>query len=391
MDQIAQARQFQGWFIRGIVRSRLEAPRTRLPLDEEYWLAMRHPAEVASAGEAQLASTNAGFAALPPAEREHLWREFRAYVRQAEGFYRGACVLPWKSSPLNYYYSFMNLAKAIAVTRGLLAPQPAQSPRALQHGLSARVVQGTPDKWKITAKSTDGVFALLYQATVGVPIPDSTEMDARELLGYVISIRWQLEKSGSPAAGSWFPCHWVFLSQGDQVWDVIGISRGAAVSRLPATLSGVYQELSPEAAKPLARETLGLQAVQAQAFRFLQRTTPIQAQEPGKYNVGEIEQSLRAAMPNCVFEYLDGTDFQFCIGLPYEVATGTIPMNELAASYAVLYFLSSVVRYHPDYMDHIGESTDAWLIESFAKSAPLSLLRQLVAAALGYTLIIEAA
>ena len=96
-------------------------------------------------------------------------------------------------------------------------------------------------------------------------------------------------------------------------------------------------------------------------------------------------------MPNCVFEYLDGTDFQFCVGLPYEAATGTIPMNELAASYAVMYFLSSVVRYHPDYMDYIGESTDAWLIESFAKSAPLSLLRQLVAAALGYTLIIEAA
>ena len=59
MDQIAHARQFQGWFIRGIVR-----------------------------GKAQLASTNAGFAALPPADQEHLWREFRAYVRQAEGFYR---------------------------------------------------------------------------------------------------------------------------------------------------------------------------------------------------------------------------------------------------------------------------------------------------------------
>jgi hypothetical protein len=285
----------------------------------------------------------------------------------------------------------MNLAKAIAVTRGLLAPQPAQNSRALQHGLSARVIPGTPDKWKITAKSTDGVFALLYQATVGVPIPDATEMDARGLLGYVPSISWQLQKSGSPVTRSWFPCHWVFLTHGDQLWDMIGISREADVSRLPATLAGVYQELSPEAARILARETLGLQAVQANAIRFLQRTTPIQAQEPGKYNVHEIENSLRAAAPNCVFEYLDGTDFQFCVGLPYGAATGTIPMNELAASYAVMYFLSSVVRYHPDYMDHIGEATDAWLIESFAKSAPLPLLRQLVAAALGYTLIIEAA
>ncbi len=45
MDVITEARPFDGWFIRGIVRGRLEAPRTRLPLDEEYWLALRHPAE----------------------------------------------------------------------------------------------------------------------------------------------------------------------------------------------------------------------------------------------------------------------------------------------------------------------------------------------------------
>jgi len=66
-------------------------------------------------------------------------------------------------------------------------------------------------------------------------------------------------------------------------------------------------------------------------------------------------------------------------------------MNELVASYAVMYFLSSLVRYHPDYLDAIGESTDAWLIESFAKSAPLSLLCQLATLSLGYTLVIQSA
>src|SRR5439155_25796310 len=240
---------------------------------------------------------------------------------------------------LNYYYSFMNLAKAIAVTRGLLAPQPPQNPRVLQHGLSARVVPGKPDKWKITARSSGGVFALLYHVSIGSPIPDPTELDARELLGYVHSIAWQLEKSGSPAAKSWFPCHWIFLSLGDQVWDVIAISREAVISRLPATLANVYEELSPEAAIPLAFQTLGLHAVQAQGFRFLQRTTPVQAQTPGKLNVAEVERSLRAALPSCVFEHLDGTNFQFCIGAPYVTGASTIPMNELAASYAVMYFL----------------------------------------------------
>ena len=66
-------------------------------------------------------------------------------------------------------------------------------------------------------------------------------------------------------------------------------------------------------------------------------------------------------------------------------------MNEFVAGSAIMYFLSSLVRYHPDYMDAIGESSDAWLIESSAKSAPLDLLRYLAAGVLGYTLIIESA
>jgi hypothetical protein len=40
-------------------------------------------------------------------------------------------------------------------------------------------------------------------------------------------------------------------------------------------------------------------------------------------------------------------------------------------------------------MDKIAESTDAWMIENFVKAAPLYVLRQLAATALGYTLIIE--
>jgi hypothetical protein len=95
-------------------------------------------------------------------------------------------------------------------------------------------------------------------------------------------------------------------------------------------------------------------------------------------------------VPNCVFPHLDDTERQFCLSLPYSTPQGAIPMNELAASYAVMYFLSSMVRYHPDYMDRISESSDAWLVESFVKSAPLPILREMVAAAVGYTLVIEA-
>lgn len=391
MDQTARIRQFSGWFIRGIVRNHLEAPQTRLALDEEYWLALRHCAEVRPAGFQLLTGNNPAFAGLAATEQDQLWREFRAYIRQAEGFYRGACVLPWKSSPLNFYYSFMNLAKALAVARGLFAPQPSQDLRLLQHGLSARVLPGTPDTWKLTVRGADGLFALLYRATVGTSVPDGLEFDARRLLGYVSTITWQLDKSGTGVQKSWFPCRWIILTQNEECWDIIVVHREADIDRLAPSFGGVYQEVASDAARPFAFRVLGLHAVQANDLRFLERKVPVPTLRPGHHNVREIERSLREAAPNCVFEYLDGTDHQFCLGLPYSSGGPSIPMTELIASYAVTYFLSSAVRYHPDYMDKIGEASEAWLIESFAKSTPLSLLRQLTPAILGYTLIIESA
>jgi hypothetical protein len=320
-----------------------------------------------------------------------LWREFRAYVRQAEGFYRGAEVLPWRSSPLNYYYSFMNLAKAIALSRGFLPPLPADAPRLLRHGLTARVESGPIDKWKLTINSEHDIFGLLYRASVGVSATARTTMDARELLGYVSPIHWQVEQSRPNEAASWFPCKWVILIDGKRFWDVLAVPRVAPLAKLEAGLGSLYEELSFDAAKDLARSTMGLQAVQAASLRFLQRITPLESEDPDQMNVRPIEDSLCAAIPNCVFEHLDGTEFQLCIGVPYGADPGPIAMNELAASYAVMYFLSSTVRYHPDYIERLGEGTDSWLIESFTKSVPLSLLRQMIAALLGYTLIIEPA
>lgn len=391
MDQTAQIRPFSGWHVRGLVRDHLEAPRTRLPLEEEYWLALRHPAEVRPAGFQLLGAGNPAFATLVGSEQDQLWREFRAYIRQAEGFYRGACVLPWKSGPLNFYYSFMNLAKALAIARGFFQPQPSQDLRVLRHGLTARVLPGTPDTWRLTVHGNDGLFALLYRAIVASAIPDGTELDAKRLLGYVSQIAWQLDKSGVSAPKSWFPCRWIILSQDDDFWDMIVVPRDAQIDRLGPSLGNVYQEVTENAARPFAHRILSLHAVQANEYRFLERKVPFHALQPGEYRVGDIERSLCDVAPGCVFEYLDGTDHQFCFGLPYASSPDLVPMTELLASYAVTYFLSSAVRYHPDYMDKIGEDSEAWLIESFVKSTPLSLLRQLTSAILGYTLIIESA
>lgn len=390
MDTANDFRAFPNWIHHAIYNQGAEATRSHLSLDEEYWLALRHPAEVSAAGRTLLGQRNAGFGALSAADQEVSWREFRSYVRQAEGFYRGASVLPWKSSPLNYYYSFLNLAKAMAVARGTLPPQAGAQPRRLRHGLSASVIVGPPQVWRLTTQGPDDVFPRLYDMAIGTPIANGTELDARELLKYISPIAWQLDKSGyGPRA--WYACYWVLVGTDAECWDVLVVPRDANLAALPPAFDAAYREIVGNAVKGFAKRVLDLHAVQANAFRFLERKVPIAARQPVAWDHGAIERALKNAAPYCAFEHLASTEYHLCIGLPCPATPVSIPMNEFIAAYAIMYFLSSLVRYHPDYMDAIGESSDAWLIESFAKSAPLHLLRYLAASVLGYTLIIESA
>lgn len=99
---------------------------------------------------------------------------------------------------------------------------------------------------------------------------------------------------------------------------------------------------------------------------------------------------FKKALGSVAYPILSTSQSEFMICLPCKTDAGTSrPMNPEVATYAMLYFLSSLVRYHLDYMDSIAQSSDAWLIESFVKSAPLDLMRSLTARVLGYSLVME--
>ena len=51
------------------------------------------------------------------------------------------------------------------------------------------------------------------------------------------------------------------------------------------------------------------------------------------------------------------------------------PMNEMLAIYCCMFYLGSLVRYRPEILEAMLLTKDAWLIERFVKSAPLTFLR----------------
>ncbi len=384
MVVVNQLRPHTGFAIFGLWEVAQEITSTNIALDEEYWLALRHPAETQTAGYALLTSNRSDFAALPDSEKAAMWKEFRAYIRQGEGFYRGATVLPWKSSPLNYYYSFLNLAKAAALACGLLKPQLPVEQRVIHHGISAKVVAGNPagapDQWSMRVRDPTDVFGLLYALSIGTFIAEDTELEGHRLLRYVSPIQWQMGKSGYGPC-PWCPCFWVLMvnQPTNESWDLLIFPRQFLVDDMPEAFKAVYQEVASNAAQPFAWTALKLHAVQANRLRFLQRAAPVD-------NPKKIEESIRSTAPYSLHESLATVEQQVALSLPYNTGGNNVPMTELIAAYGVMYFLSHLVRYNPDYMDRIGESSDAWLIESFAKSVPLFLLRYLTREILGYPL-----
>lgn len=90
------------------------------------------------------------------------------YIRQAYAFYRAGEEASTKTSPLLYYYSFLNLAKALGSTR---YPEFHTRPENYNHGVSWRpnpkyVVK--PWREVINVLTSKGVWQILWEVTTGL-------------------------------------------------------------------------------------------------------------------------------------------------------------------------------------------------------------------------------
>ena len=368
---------------------------TDCPIDEELWLVLRHAAEVKSAGIDLIRFNQPGL--TDDADLNRTWEELRAYLRQAETFYRGAKVLPWKSSPLNFYYAFLNLAKASCLL-GNAFPAKKKSeldgfvstPRKVRHGVSENILIGSPDDiWELRVQKPTDVFGLFYKLSVGQEIAEGALLEGHDLLGYVRSIGWQLSECGYREKTASFGCRWALAGTPESAWDVIGIPNVVQVGLLPAAFLQQYEPVTFPTIKNFARRVFNLSAADALGYAWFQRRIPYPTDDPEVFNAKVVLDDIEKALAGSIFWDSTTMGHQFLLCMPCRSSVGDIPMNEEMATYSVLYFLSSLVRYHPEYMDSIAASTDAWLIESFVNSAPLTLLRTMAARIVGQSIVMR--
>lgn len=308
-----------------------------------------------------------------PAEVDALYRLVRAFIRQAENYYRAARGLHYRSSALLYYYCFLNLAKAVLSVHGIAYKST--------HGLSARTDTTSTALGKQTVEvHPKGVFPTFYHQQLKRVLPKDVRLDVKALLGYIAQITHEYEAAGLGRTAALVLCKGRILGDvpNDKAWWSIAIPRWYEPSALPepnkSRFASEFEEVDLPAAR--ARDAFSIDGRPHKQYRYFQSraTTSWASGVPAMLPIVSVYGSLEGHIEPKLIE--DGYDFT--VFEPFAHPLGPFRMTELPALYLVMFYLASLVRYRPDYLDSLLETRAAWMIESFVASAPLMALRSFV-------------
>lgn len=119
------------------------------------------------------------------------------YIEQGKFYFSDAWSLNWRSGGLLFYYSFLNLAKALLINKGVFNGTTIKGTH-VDHGLSCRKQQVNNFldlEIVIKPPNANNVFALLYAQICREPWPFArlTSLKVRDLLPYIYDISSETE------------------------------------------------------------------------------------------------------------------------------------------------------------------------------------------------------
>ena len=208
------------WY--NIVQFDLIETSTKIPIEKELWLYIRSFSEIESRGQ-ELVKRHQGSGG----NAHDAWTRFRSFARQAESYWQSARSTSYRSSPLLYYYSFLNLAKAYLV---LVRPT---FPNRVDHGLTFDT-DATSTAMKDHALSVRNgpkkVFPLLYRDWCATSPPDV--LMVQDLLSYARDIGHQYQEGGfGPTRSVGFIDQLAFDRDERKAWIVVAFPKSAQVGR----------------------------------------------------------------------------------------------------------------------------------------------------------------
>lgn len=305
--------------------------------------------------------------AYPYPVTEH-YKLFQSFIRQAITFYKSAETLDYRSSPLIYYYSFLNLVKAYCCIK-----DPKKFNKRMGHGLSHKLSTKKFTEQKVSVQ--DGVFKIFYEQLMGTPIKNKLNLKISDLISYCNDVGYEYQISGYGRRSVFFGKTALAVNQtNNQMWVVVAISGFNLFKKYPRKLSKFmsnFEEVSFPQSNAI--ELLGIKASEYKHYIYFESKNKYPVGFPKFPASNLVFDSLRDFFNDTVYS----NNYNLTLALPIRNNPVT-PFNETLAIYAGMYYMSSLVRYQPQYLEKILTSKESWLLQRFIKSSTQTFLRQMV-------------
>lgn len=359
-----------------------ETLKTGIPIEKELWIMLRSFSEVKTRGRELFKRYN-----IANKDITRVTKRFRSYIRQSESYWQAASKTSYKSSSLLYYYSFMNLVKAY-----LVLENPGLQPD-LYHGLkySTKDPHGTLKKKFIdTGSDNKSIYAQYYKKVFNSSVPN--RLNIISLLSYSTEIGYQF------LSGKFGPCRiypFIFRIALDtdrrKSWLIFLLPKEAPLFYYKHTFEIFFdhfeQTTNPRLLNFGFNALFGLKTQDANQYNYFQ-SKEINEMDLLNESIqsGRHVQKLKELLQGR-FEYNYYSDnYSGYIVFPKN-RKDIYLMNEEIAIYGVMFFMSEIVRYRPDFLDSMFDSKDNWLLESFVETCPLKFLRMMTCRIIRQTLV----
>ena len=297
-------------------------------------------------------------------DRAALARNLKLYIQQASEFYRAAATAKPNTAPLIYYYSFLNLAKALCEMRN---PRFHRRAECYAHGLGwkpnpRKLVELSKDKVIIRGR---GVWHVLWESLTRMPFPaiNHVSISVKKLFSYCPEICAEYMRIfGGPIPT-------IDLKNPDVLYDEV--PRVAwlqfSVRREELATYGLY---APKLIAQVRTARCGYVEVKS-------------ANKELRTFQSEIAKTLDrrdtpwSAVASDVLSFNLFTHLHFDGKLRYSIPLQqTLPllMPQLIVSYTLLFWLGSVVRYDPHSVHELMDSPYWILVDGFMTQSRVWLL-----------------
>lgn len=289
----------------------------------------------------------------------------KVYINQAFEFYQAAKSSRSTSSPLFYYYSFLNLAKAVCEMK---KPMFHKRHENYKHGISWK-----PNKDYLVNMereciniSTRGVWHELYEAIMGnsYVIPNPTKLKISDLFSFLPEVSIEYEKTYfkptrllelreidsliDPDTREF----WIRFSIEKDVMRDLKLSKPKLLQQITYRGNGYVQVKSSDA--------------ELWAFQLERAKNIPNGQNSGLYKLVENEVNQLN-----IFSYMEFGELVYSIP---EQSVLPLKLPQISVLYSLYFWLGSLVRYDPHSVAYLHDSMYWILIDGFLNQSRIWLL-----------------